>query len=129
MNTSSLKPGDRVGWSGGQRSCRVGGVGTVRAVSPKGYITLADGKRFTPFGRQVGESEGRLESVAEGEKLGQLTTYRTALTELRERVVRITTDHGGVHYARTASPLTPNERAEILALVDRCSADPTSQRM
>lgn len=118
FDVKALKAGDRVGWSvTSWRSADDGGVDTVKAVTPSGQIVLAGGKRFTPRGGQIG-GDAFLCDPERGEKSGDVARLRRALSDLEFKAGQ----YARQHRAGQPTPLTPAERAELLALIDRCSA-------
>lgn len=58
MNTLELKPGDKIGvfYYDDRRGSKAE-IGVVAKVSPTGQVTLCDGKRYTPSGKEIGAVE------------------------------------------------------------------------
>ncbi|MFL9456040.1 MULTISPECIES: hypothetical protein [Nostocales] len=75
MNTLELKPGQKIGvfYYNDRRGSKAA-IEEVAKVSPTGYVTLKNGKRYTPKGKEVGDerlSPPRLCSVEEAQSIIQ----------------------------------------------------------
>jgi hypothetical protein len=75
MNTLELKPGQKIGvfYYDDRRGSKAA-IEKVAKISPTGYVTLTNGKRYTPTGKEVGGEElnpPRLCSVEEAQSIIQ----------------------------------------------------------
>jgi hypothetical protein len=117
IDVKKLKPGDRVGivcsYDWGRE------VTTVSRVTASGQIVTAGGQRFSTHGREIGGSFSHPRSLADADFVAEQIAsaekaqlFRGAFSDLCNSV------SGYRGYTR---PLTPAERAELLALIDQCS--------
>lgn len=88
MNTQELKPGQKIGvfYYDDRRGSKAV-IEEVERVSPTGFVTLTNGKRYTPRGKEVGDerlSPPRLCSVEEAEQLIQ----KAAIQQRRQSAER-----------------------------------------
>jgi hypothetical protein len=121
----ALKPGDRVGVRGGwDDGCE---IYTVTRVTPAGQVVLDNGDRFTPGGKRIGDQRTwhpyRLVSAARSESLVRRTALYKSLRELRDRADGLCKSHGAASAIGNTTPITPEERAELLAIIARCAGE------
>jgi len=129
IDVKKLKAGDRVGIFAAYPHDRR--VTTVTKVTASGQIVTAEGHRFSRYGREIGSDCARPRSLGDPDYVAEQIAYEEAARQLRVAYRALTERFGdlcgGQRSSSHPTPLTPAERAELLALIDRCSGPTTTE--